>query len=620
MKHGFVKVAAASPELRLADPKYNAQTIIEIIKEQAAKGTEILVFPELSICGYTCGDLLFQQTLLDGCLEALEEVAKATKALKMLVFVGLPVERNGKLYNCAAGIANGEVKGMVSKTHLPNYNEFYEERYFTTSSDFESVLFCDENHPEIVVGCEICEDLWAPESPSTKLAQNGATIIVNLSASNELIGKREYRKTLLSAQSGKNLCAYVYADAGMGESTSDMVFAGNNLVYENGVLLAEAIPFSGEVAEAEVDVGYLLNERRKLNTFVSQEDENWTVTASFVGDGDLTLRKLPPLPFVPQGKELERRCGLILSIQSSALAKRLQHTHAKTAVVGISGGLDSALALLVTARAFDLIGKDRGDIIAVTMPGFGTSVKTRNNAMSMMQASGATIKTVNISGAVTRHFRDIEHDPDEHNSTYENAQARYRTMVLMDIANETNGLVIGTGDLSELALGWCTYNGDHMSMYAVNASVPKTLMKSLVAYEAKRLGGRMEVVLKSILNTEISPELLPPDEKGQISQKTEDLVGPYELTDFYLFCFLNRGYSPAKTLYLAEQSFEEKYDRETLKKWLVNFYKRFFSQQFKRNCVPDGVKVGSVSLSPRADWRMPSDASGALWIKQAEEL
>lgn len=635
MKHGFVKAAAASPDLRVADPAYNAKKIIEIIRAQAEKKTELLVFPELCVCGYTCGDLFLQKTLLDGCLAALKEIAEATKGNKMLVFVGLPFElQSGKLYNCAAALSNGEIKGLVPKTALPNYNEFYELRHFTGAPDDgetlyvlggvpfgKNLLFGDGKHGGIVVGCELCEDLWLPDPPSNALVAAGASIVVNLSASNELIGKREYRRTLLSAHSGKNICAYIYADAGVGESTSDMVFAGNNLIYENGVQLAETLPFSGEVAEAEIDVGFLLGERRKLNTFHERSGALCKrIDVSFIGGEDLTLRKFPQLPFVPQGKELERRCGLILSMQASALAKRLQHTHAKTAVIGISGGLDSALALLVTARAFDLLGKSRREIIALTMPGFGTTGKTKNNAHSLMQAAGVTIRSVNIGCTVNRHFKDIGHDPDEHNSAYENAQARYRTMILMDIANETGGLVIGTGDLSELALGWCTYNGDHMSMYAVNASIPKTLVKSLVGYEANRLGGRMEIVLKSILGTEISPELLPPDENGNIAQKTEDLVGPYELADFFLYSFLRRGDPPAKTMYLAERAFGEKYDRATLKKWLVNFYRRFFSQQFKRSCMPDGVKVGSVSLSPRADWRMPSDASGALWIKQAEEL
>ena len=632
MKHGFVKVAAASPELKVADPAYNAKKIGKVIEEQHERGTEILVFPELSISGYTCGDLFLRQTFLDGCMMALKEVADGTKGKKMLVFVGLPVPHGGKLFNCAAALSDGKVLGFIPKRCIPNYNEFYEKRYFSSADerDFPTdgkesmpispdLYFFDEHHPEIVVGCEICEDLWASESPSSRHAQNGAVIMVNLSASNETVGKREYRKTLLAAQSGKCICAYVYADAGVSESVSDMVFAGNNLIYENGTMLSEALPFSGEVAEAEIDTGFLLFERRQNTTFSAREKGLFR-GASFVGNADLTLRTVSPSPFVPQGKELERRCGLILSMQSSALARRLKHTGAKSAVVGISGGLDSSLALLVTARAFDLLGKDRKDIIAVTMPCFGTSGKTRANANALMQAAGVTIRSISISGTVSRHLRDIDHDAEDHNVTYENAQARYRTMVLMDLANEENGLVVGTGDLSELALGWCTYNGDHMSMYAVNASIPKTLVKSLIAYEAKRLGGRMEVVLKSVLSTEISPELLPPDEKGNIAQKTEDIVGPYELHDFYLYRFLRRGDSPAKTLYLAERALSGKYDRETLKKWLVNFYKRFFAQQFKRNCMPDGVKIGSVSLSPRADWRMPSDASGALYIKQAEEL
>ncbi len=646
MKYGFVKVAAASPDLKVANPAYNAKKIIEIIQAQSEKGTEILVFPELSISGYTCGDLFLQQTLLDGCMKALKTIAEATKGKKMLVFVGLPVPYGGKLFNCAAPLSDGKILGFVPKTHLPNYNEFYEARYFSPAPEqkqivipeaiFEGDVPCMESgllicnnfwsaegeRCDLSVGCEICEDLWAPESPSVRLAKRGATIIVNLSASNETVGKREYRKTLLAAQSAKNLCAYVYADAGVGESTSDMVFAGNDLIYENGVCLAESLPFSGGVCEAEIDVGFLLSERRRQTTFSCGGEAGVPAVkwANFVGDGDLTLRSVPQLPFVPQGKELEKRCGLILSMQSSALARRLAQTGAKTAVLGISGGLDSSLALLVTARAFDLLGKDRKDIIALTMPGFGTTGKTRNNANALMQAAGVTLRSVSIGGTVNRHFRDIDHDPELRDTTYENAQARYRTMILMDVANEEHGLVVGTGDLSELALGWCTYNGDHMSMYSVNASVPKTLVRSLVSYEAKRLGGRMEIVLKSVLSTEISPELLPPDGEGNISQKTEDIIGPYELHDFYLYAFLRRGDGPAKTLYLAERAFAGKYDRKTLKKWLVNFYKRFFAQQFKRNCVPDGVKIGSVSLSPRADWRMPSDASGELFIRQAEEL
>ena len=636
MKHGFVKVAAACPELRVADPAFNAEKIIEVIRAQAKKGTELLVFPELSLCGYTCGDLLLNRTLTDGCLAALKRIAEATEGLKMLVFVGLPFElQAGKLYNCAAAVSGGEVRGIVPKSNLPEYGEFYEMRWFSslpTDYEGEFVTLWDDaevffgnglifEQDGVAVACEICEDLWAPDSPSTRLAVTKANIIVNLSASNETVGKREYRKTLLAAQSGKNICAYIYCDAGVCESTSDLIFSGNHLIYENGALLAEAEPFSGEVCEAEIDVGFLQSERRKNSSFHWQDGTDYYgQEVKFLGDGDLTLRKFSRTPFVPEEAELSGRAELILNMQAHALAKRFKHTGAKTAVIGVSGGLDSALALLVTARAFDLLNKDRKDIVCYTMPGFGTTGKTKNNSVLLMQTMGATARTVDITKAVMQHFQDIGHDPEVLDTAYENAQARYRTMVLMDAANETGGLVIGTGDLSELALGWCTYNGDHMSMYAVNCGVPKTLVKYLVRAEGERLGGDAQKVLESILATEISPELLPPDKAGNIAQKTEDLIGKYEINDFYLYRFLRRGDSPAKTLYLAEHAFAGVYPRELLKKTLVNFYKRFFSQQFKRNCVPDGVKVGSVSLSPRGDWRMPSDASAELWVKQAENL
>ncbi len=635
MKYGFVKAAAASPELRVADPSFNAQKIIATIKEQAKAGVEILVFPELSLCGYTCGDLLLQKTLLNGCLTALKEIALATEKIKMLVFVGLPFELEGAVYNCAAAVANGEVKGIVPKTNLPDYGEFYEERWFSAlPSDYECMyipLWDDEfvyfgndlifEQGEVSVACEICEDLWAPDSPAIRLAVTKANIIVNLSASNETVGKREYRKTLLSAQSGKCVCAYVYADAGVSESTTDLVFAGNNFIYENGVCLAEAEPFSGEICTAEIDVGFLQNERRKINTFHDQNGQDYCrKDADFVGDGDLTLRKISQTPFVPEEEELSERAELILNMQAHALARRLKTTCSKTAVIGVSGGLDSALALLVTARAFDLLKKSRKDILGYTMPCFGTTNETKNNSVQLMQAMGITSKTVNIAYTVNSHFKDIGHDPEKYNIVYENAQARYRTMVLMDVANETQGLVVGTGDLSELALGWCTYNGDHMSNYAVNCGVPKTLVKYLVRAEGKRLGGKTERVLESILATEISPELLPPDKGGKIAQKTEDIIGKYEINDFYLYSFLRRGDSPEKSLYLAERAFKGKYPREQLKNTLANFYRRFFSQQFKRNCVPDGVKVGSVCLSPRGDWRMPSDAEAALWLEEIEKL
>lgn len=657
MKYGFLRVAAASPALKVADPAYNAARIIEVIEQQAKKGTELLVFPELSLSGYTCGDLFLQKTLTDGCMRALMTVAEATAGKRMLVFVGLPVVFAGKLYNCAAGIAGGAVRGIVPKTHLPNYSEFYEQRHFSPApkgtfllslpgvgehvlervppllrpEDYKTVfstdlLFCDPAHPEVCVACEICEDLWVADAPSVRHAQAGATVIVNLSASNEVIGKREYRKTICAAQSGKCACAYVYADAGMGESTSDMVFAGNHLIYENGSLLAESAPFSGTVCEAEIDLEYLVNERKRMNTVRSSASEAaaggyHTESLSFLTDALPTLRTFSPLPFVPEEEGARNeRAELILNMQAHALAKRFAHTNAKTAVIGISGGLDSTLALLVTARAFDLLNKDRAGILAYTMPGFGTTGKTKNNSLALMQAMEVTAKTVPISGTVLRHFEDIEHDPAVLNATYENAQARYRTMILMNVANETGGLVIGTGDLSELALGWCTYNGDHMSMYAVNCSVPKTLVRHLVRAEARRLGGETAEILESILATEISPELLPPDAAGNIAQKTEDIIGPYELHDFYLYHVVRRGDSPEKVYFLAQRAFAGKYDAATLKKWLVNFYRRFFSQQFKRNCIPDGVKVGSVSLSPRADWRMPSDASAALWLEEAEKL
>lgn len=635
MKYGFVKAAAASPELRVADPSFNAQKIIATIKEQAKAGVEILVFPELSLCGYTCGDLLLQKTLLNGCLTALKEIALATEKIKMLVFVGLPFELEGAVYNCAAAVANGEVKGIVPKTNLPDYGEFYEERWFSAlPSDYECMyipLWDDEfvyfgndlifEQGEVSVACEICEDLWAPDSPAIRLAVTKANIIVNLSASNETVGKREYRKTLLSAQSGKCVCAYVYADAGVSESTTDLVFAGNNFIYENGVCLAEAEPFSGEICTAEIDVGFLQNERRKINTFHDQNGQDYCrKDADFVGDGDLTLRKISQTPFVPEEEELSERAELILNMQAHALARRLKTTCSKTAVIGVSGGLDSALALLVTARAFDLLKKSRKDILGYTMPCFGTTNETKNNSVQLMQAMGITSKTVNIAYTVNSHFKDIGHDPEKYNIVYENTQARYRTMVLMDVANETQGLVVGTGDLSELALGWCTYNGDHMSNYAVNCGVPKTLVKYLVRAEGKRLGGKTERVLESILATEISPELLPPDKGGKIAQKTEDIIGKYEINDFYLYSFLRRGDSPEKSLYLAERAFKGKYPREQLKNMLANFYRRFFSQQFKRNCVPDGVKVGSVCLSPRGDWRMPSDAEAALWLEEIEKL
>ena len=641
MKHGFIKVAAATPELRVADPVYNADKIIREIEKQAELHVQLLVFPELSLSGYTCGDLFCQPLLLNGCLEQLQRIQKATEGKKMLVFVGLPYAYRGKLYNVAAALNDGRLLALIPKTFLPNYNEFYEARHFTPAPEKnvcydlfdeekdeyaafgKKILFVDRTDPDFTVGCEICEDLWVPDSPSALLALNGANILVNLSASDEVIGKREYRRSIVSAQSGKCVCGYVYADCGTGESSTDMTFAGHNLIAENGNILKESKLFSGETIVSEIDVRKLAQERRKMTTFhaACEEDEYLRVEMDASDlEGELT-REFSRTPFVPSGSaELEERAQLILSMQANALARRLKHTSAKTAVIGISGGLDSTLALLVTARAFDLIEKDKKDIVAITMPGFGTTGRTFQNSLTLIDCVGATSRTVKISDSVLQHFKDIGHDKDILDVTYENAQARTRTMILMNTANKTGGLVIGTGDLSELALGWCTYNGDHMSMYAVNSSVPKTLVKYLVRSEAERLGGNIREVLLDILDTEISPELLPPDKDGKIAQKTEDIVGPYELHDFFLYYAVRWGFEPEKVYAIAKKTFVGAYDNATLKKWLVNFYKRFFSQQFKRSCIPDGVKIGSVTLSPRADWRMPSDASSALWVQRAESI
>lgn len=545
----------------------------------------------------------------------------------------------GKLYNCAAALCNGRVLGIVPKTHIPNYSEFYERRYFSPAPngnipDYRlweeecttfgpKQIFADEKNPEVKVACEICEDLWVGMPPSVYAASAGATIIVNLSASDETIGKADYRRMLVKSQSGRNVCAYIYADAGTGESTTDMVFAGHNLIAENASVLSESLPFSKGRATAEIDASFLAAERRKLTTFTGTETpSDFIVTkAGFCGDGELTLRKVSKTPFVPQENiQLGERAELILSIQAQGLARRLSHTGAKTAVIGISGGLDSSLALLVSARAFEILGRDKKNIVAVTMPGFGTTGKTFDNSLKLIECTGASGRTINISESVLKHFEDIGHDRKALDVTYENAQARMRTMILMDIANKTGGLVVGTGDLSELALGWCTYNGDHMSMYAVNSSVPKTLVKHLVRYEGMRKGGELQKVLEAILATEISPELLPPDKEGKIAQKTEDIIGPYELHDFYLYHAIRLGETPKKVYYLAKYAFGKAYDEKTLLKWLKNFYRRFFSQQFKRSCIPDGVKIGSVTLSPRGDWRMPSDASAELWLEELETM
>ena len=640
MQDGFVKIAAATPTLRVADCAYNASEIITLAKQAADKGAKLIVFPELCLTGYTCGDLFLQQTLLDGALTALETVRDETAKLNAAIVVGLPLRVCGKLFNVAAVLCDGVIEGIIPKLCIPGYSEFYEQRHFTSGAGmpFQAISVCGQDTlfsggtplvfpcnamPDFSFGVEICEDLWAPEPPSAKLAQAGAHIIVNLSASDELIGKADYRRDLVRQQSGRLLCAYLYADAGFGESTQDLVFAGHNLIAENGAILAESRLFEGGVIYADIDVQRLAHERQRMNTFEAKVDLGSPMAKPLrlhLDENDLTDRTFPRTPFVPCDKaQRDARCEEILTIQAVGLATRLRAAHATTAVIGLSGGLDSTLALIVTAHAFDRLGLDRKGILAVTMPCFGTTARTRGNAEKLAEAYGATLKTVDIKAAVDQHFADIGHDWDDHSVTFENAQARMRTLVLMDLANKCGGMVVGTGDLSELALGWATYNGDHMSMYGVNASVPKTLVRYLVAYEADHTLGELSDVLYDVLDTPVSPELLPPKD-GEINQKTEDLVGPYELHDFFLYYMLRFGYSPRKIYRAARKTFAGVYDDATIKKWLVTFIRRFFTQQFKRSCLPDGPKVGTVALSPRGDWRMPSDASYALWLKEAEAL
>lgn len=636
MKYGFVKVAAATPHIRVGDVRFNTNEIIQKIRKADELGAELLVFPELCVCGYTCGDLFGQDVLLQGALSALKEISLATKGLQMLIFVGVPLRANGVLYNCAAAVNDGQVIAFVPKSNLPNYAEFYEKRNFqpyrgeTLSIAFDGrevpfgnrILFRSVSDEDFTVAAEICEDLWVPNPPSVSHALAGANIIVNLSASDETTGKADYRRLLIRSQSAKTVSAYVYADAGDGESTTDMVFSGHNIISENGEILAESKLFENSITISEVDVRKLSFERRRINTFYDPHELFGYKIIPFraAAKSEKLTRTISKWPFVPGNEaDREKRAELILSMQSAGLRSRIAHTKAGSAVIGISGGLDSSLALLVAVRTFNSLQMDRRNIIAVTMPCFGTTDKTFNNSLRLMRSLGVTSRTVEIAESVRLHFKDIGHDEQVKNAAYENAQARMRTMVLMDIANDEGGLVVGTGDLSELALGWATYNGDHMSMYGVNASVPKTLVKYLIQSEAARIGGETGEVLRDILNTEISPELLPP-EKGKISQKTEEIVGPYELHDFFLYYAIRWGFPPRKIYYLAKAAFKREYDAATLKKWLKNFYQRFFSQQFKRSCLPDGVKIGSVSLSPRGDWRMPSDASAALWLDEIENL
>ena len=634
MKNGFVKVAAATPDIRVADVEFNTQNIINAMEEAQKNGAKILVFPELCVTGYTCSDLFDHSVLLKASKKALLEIAENTNDKDMLVFVGAPLEVNGKLYNVAAAMNQGEIIGFTTKTFLPNYGEFYEMRQFTPGPQtvreitFEGkkipfgpqILFQAEGMEELVVAAEICEDVWSPIPPSIQAALEGATVIVNCSASDETIGKDTYRRALISGQSARLISGYIYANAGEGESTTDLVFGGHNIIAENGTVLKESSRYVNEIIYSELDLQRITGERRKNTTF-QPLDEETLVRVPFTVEETKTFltRTFPKKPFVPSDEQTRaQRCEEILTIQAMGLKKRLAHTNARTAVVGISGGLDSTLALLVTARAFDMLGRDKKDIIAVTMPCFGTTDRTYQNACEMSKKVGATLIEVPIADAVNVHFRDIGHDPEDHSVTYENCQARERTQVLMDIANKTWGMVIGTGDLSELALGWATYNGDHMSMYGVNASVPKTLVRHLVKYAADDTKDEaLKKVLYDVLDTPVSPELLPPKD-GDIAQKTEDLVGPYELHDFFLYFMLRFGYEPSKIFRIACMTFDGEYDKETIFKWLETFCRRFFSQQFKRSCLPDGPKVGTVALSPRGDWRMPSDACVAVWMKDLE--
>ena len=634
MKNGFVKVAAATPDIRVADVEFNTQNIINAMEEAQKNGAKILVFPELCVTGYTCSDLFDHSVLLKASRKALLEIAENTNDKDMLVFVGAPLEVNGKLYNVAAAMNQGEIIGFTTKTFLPNYGEFYEMRQFTPGPQTvreitfggkkipfgPQILFQAEGMEELVVAAEICEDVWSPVPPSIQAALEGATVIVNCSASDETIGKDTYRRALISGQSARLISGYIYANAGEGDSTTDLVFGGHNIIAENGTVLKESSRYVNEIIYSELDLQRITGERRKNTTFQPMDEET-LVRVPFTIEETKTFltRTFPKKPFVPSDEQTRaQRCEEILTIQAMGLKKRLAHTNARTAVVGISGGLDSTLALLVTARAFDLLGRDKKDIIAVTMPCFGTTDRTYQNACEMSKKVGATLIEVPIADAVNIHFRDIGHDPEDHSVTYENCQARERTQVLMDIANKTWGMVIGTGDLSELALGWATYNGDHMSMYGVNASVPKTLVRHLVKYAADDTTDEaLKNVLYDVLDTPVSPELLPPKD-GDIAQKTEDLVGPYELHDFFLYFMLRFGYEPSKIFRIACMTFDGEYDKETIFKWLETFCRRFFSQQFKRSCLPDGPKVGTVALSPRGDWRMPSDACVAVWMKDLE--
>ncbi len=634
MKDGFIKIACATPDVKVADCAYNADRIIEMIKEAHDKGVKIVCFPELSVTGYTCGDLFLQDALLSAAKSETARIIKETADLDIVAIVGVPLAVCGKLYNCAVVINKGTAVGAVAKKNIPNYSEFYEVRHFTAANGLcadiqlndeysvhlEDTVFTCKELPELTFGIEICEDMWVSSPPSEQLARSGAVIIFNLSTSDEVIGKADYRKALIKARSGSLACTYAYADSGIGESTQDMVFAGHDIIAENGSVIAESKLFSKGLVVADTDIKKLSYERRRMNTFTAFPDMKSTYFSLVIAETHLD-RPFPKTPFVPSDKKLlDSRCEEILTMQAVGLMTRLRHIGCKTAVLGLSGGLDSTLALIVTVHAFDMLGLDRSGIHTITMPCFGTTDRTYNNACTLAEVYGTALTEIDIRNSVMQHFADIGQSPDVHDVTYENSQARERTQVLMDKANQLGGIVIGTGDLSELALGWATYNGDHMSMYAVNSSIPKTLVRWLVRYEADTSDGKLKNALLDILDTPVSPELLPPENDGTISQKTEDIVGPYELHDFFMYYMLRYGYSPSKIYRITCIAFAGEYTDEVILKWLKTFCRRFFSQQFKRSCLPDGPKVGTVTLSPRGDWRMPSDACANIWLKELEGI
>lgn len=636
MKDGYIKVAAATPYIKVADCEYNREQILEEIKKAAGMGVKLLVLPELCMTGYTCGDLFLQNTLLEGAMQGLLWVMEQTRSLPIYVMLGLPVSVDCKLYNTAVLFGYGRLLGMVPKSCLPNYSEFYEARHFTKGDgavrmvniDGQPVpfgnrlLFRCRQMPEFIIGCDVCEDLWVPNPPSVAHTLAGATVICNPSASVEVTAKEAYRRQLVSAQAARTVSAYIYADAGEGESTTDVVFSAHNMINENGTILAESRRFANEMIVTEIDIQKLSAERRRMNTYECSGSEDYRIVEFDMEWEETGLtRTFARTPFIPSDpSQRAERCEEIFTLQAMGLKKRLLHTRCQSAVIGLSGGLDSTLALLVTSKAFDLAGLEHKNILGITMPGYGTTDRTYQNALDLADALGITMREISIVAAVDQHFADIGHDKNVHDITYENSQARERTQILMDMANQTSGLVIGTGDLSELALGWATYNGDHMSMYGVNASIPKTLVRHLVRYVADTCGSEaLTRILLDVLDTPVSPELLPSDH-GRIVQKTEDVVGPYELHDFFLYYMMRFGFSPSKIFRLARQAFGGVYETDVILKWLRTFYRRFFSQQFKRSCVPDGPKVGTVALSPRGDWRMPSDASADLWLKELEGL